>query len=168
MSLHDTAEGPLRSLHRPWPQSAPTAGNDRSPRRAEHLTGATYGSVGLGRDAVQAAWRGIGQEPAMVVVLDPYPRWRGKQQGTLPPTPGGCELLAASWTGPVDAPDATRSLLQVLDQVLHASALDPVTLAQSMPESAELITLRASDVLGPWPTAPATSPSAGRNAWGPR
>lgn len=114
----------------------------------------TDGTSGLEQDAIQAAWRGLGQENAMVAVLDPYPRWQRKQPDLPLPTPGGCELLAALWTGSDDDRVAWRALLQVLDQVLQSPVVDLPTLVESIPEEVDVITLRASDLLGRWPMAP--------------
>jgi hypothetical protein len=108
-------------------------------------------------ERVQGAWRGMGHEVVMVVVLDPYPRWRSEQRGNSRPTLEGCELLAAQWTGTPDAPDAKRSLLQVLDHVASSPELDLSALVEAMPEEVDLVTFRASDILGPWPETPSTT-----------
>ena len=121
----------------------------------------TDGPSGPEQEAIQAAWRGLGQENAMVAVLDPYPRWRRKQSDLHLPTPGGCELLAALWTGSVYDRDARRALLQVLDQVLQSPVIDLPTLVESVPEEVDVITLRASDVLGRWPMTPRASLAEG-------
>lgn len=106
--------------------------------------------------AIQAAWNGMGRDVAMVVVLDPFPRWRSGPPGTSLPTLGGCQLLAARWTGAADAADAYHCLLRVLDHQCDLTA-DLAALAGVLPEDIELLALRATDVLGPWPTYPPNS-----------
>jgi hypothetical protein len=98
----------------------------------------------------------------MVVIIDPFPRWRPAGPGGVPVC-DGTGLLAVQWAGEADDPAALPTLAAAADMaLLPPGEQDLAELAARLPPGSAPVALPASAVLGPWPGAYAdTAPAAG-------